>query len=86
MNAQEAIKRIEKFRNCNEEYNGEVHEALSIVLESAKLLHQEILEPSQQTEWRRKGDKRLVILYDIGEDGIEITDAELNKIGIREGE
>lgn len=59
-------------------------EALSIVLESAKYLHRDILEPSRQTEWHGASGNRLSIIYDIPEEGIEIMDDNLEKIGIKE--
>lgn len=59
-------------------------EQKSILLASAKYLHEEILEPSQQEEWRGKSGKRLSVLYDIPEERIEIMADDLEKIGIKE--
>lgn len=91
MNAQEAMEHVENLKseliNLPASIDDETHkqiQALSIVLESAKLLHQDILEPSRQTEWRGKADKRLSILYDIPEEGIEILADDLERIGIKE--
>lgn len=58
---------------------------LSIILESARLLHHHILEPSRQEEWRGKSGERLSVLYDIPEERIEIMADDLEKIGIKEG-